>query len=220
MTATAAFNTVVKATGTSTTMTTEACSNVSGQVYQVTSASKRIIDPTSALTVYDDGVEVAAADIESIDFLFGKITFDGAYTVNGAVTVTGKYLPLSTIAQAREFSFTDGNDLPDCTVFQDTTHKYTQALQSLSMTLGLLEVVGTVYDGGTRSFRSVLANGEVVVVEIDIGGSGTLFRSMAIAENVSAGATVSDLVTESLQFRGLTASGAFGDQHAYWGFGS
>jgi len=220
MTASAAFNTVVKATGTSTTMTAEACSLVSGKTYQVTNAAKRVIDPTSALTVLDNGGAVAAANIESIDFLFGKVTFVGGYTVTGAVTVTGKYLPLHTLTYAREFELTDTNMLAEATVFADTTVKRKQTLQSLMVRLGLLERAGLVYNGGSTSLVSVLTAGTVLVIEINVGGSGTIFRAMVIPENVSQGATVAGLLEEGVTFQGLTASGALGDHHAYWGFGT
>lgn len=220
MAATAAHSTVVKATGTSTSMTDEATTNTSGKTYQVTNSAKRVIDPTVAITVKDDAVAVDAADIESVDFLFGTVTFVGGYTVNGAVTITGNYLPLHTLSYAREFEITDSNMLPDATVFTDTVVKRKQTLQALAVRLGLLERVGTVFDGGSKSLASFITSGGLMVLEVNIGGSGTIFRAMVIGESTSAGAQVAGLLDESVSLQGLTASGALGDHHAYWGFGS
>ena len=47
----------------------------------------------------DNGVTVAAANIASIDYLFGQVTFVGGYTVTGPVTMDASYIPTATITE-------------------------------------------------------------------------------------------------------------------------
>src|SRR5690606_16541080 len=61
--------------GNSTSLTDEAMSLVSGKTYQVTDTAKQLLDIGVALVVEDNNVVVSSANIESIDWLFGKVTF-------------------------------------------------------------------------------------------------------------------------------------------------
>lgn len=83
--------------GTST--TGEACSNVSGKIYQMDDATKQLMDPSVAVVVKDNGSTVSSGDISSIDYLFGKVTFDAGYTVTGPVTIDCDYLARTDVAE-------------------------------------------------------------------------------------------------------------------------
>ena len=76
--------------GTSTAMTAEAMSLVSGKTYQVTASTKRNFNPAVAVTVLDNAVAVNVTNILNIDYLFGRVTFIAGYTVTGPVTVTDR----------------------------------------------------------------------------------------------------------------------------------
>lgn len=75
----------------STVMTGEAAAQLAGQAYQITDTAKRLIDETVTMVVYD-GVTDVTAQVASVDYMFGIVTFDVAYTVLGAVTIDGAYL--------------------------------------------------------------------------------------------------------------------------------
>lgn len=90
--------------GTSTAMTDEATTLVSGKTYQITDTAKRAINRAIAITVEDNNVN-RNAEVESFDYLFGKVTFKSSYTVVGPVTITGEYFPMST-ALAKWTAFT------------------------------------------------------------------------------------------------------------------
>ena len=92
--------------GTSTSMTAEATTLVTGKTYRMTNAAKRMLDPSVAVTVDDGGVPIASANIESIDYLHGIIVLDSGYTPSGAITVDANYLPLSQIADVYTTSIT------------------------------------------------------------------------------------------------------------------
>ena len=88
----------IKSSGTSTSMTSEAMSLVSGKTYKIASAAKEIFDYNQALTFSDGSGPISAANIDSIDYLFGTVTFVSTFTPTGSVTVTGHYLPMSEVS--------------------------------------------------------------------------------------------------------------------------
>lgn len=104
--------------GSPTTMTDEAMSLVSGKTYRITASTKRVIDHATAVVVEDGGTPVDAEDILEIDYLMGKVTFQAGYTVGGSVTLTGKYIPMTAMAGAKNFTLTqtaaaiDNTDIP------------------------------------------------------------------------------------------------------------
>ena len=79
----------IKKTGVATVMTDEAASLVGGQVYQVTNDAKRVIDYATAVVVKDNGVD-HTADVASLDYLSGTITFRVGYTITGPVTICNR----------------------------------------------------------------------------------------------------------------------------------
>jgi hypothetical protein len=91
--------------GTSTAMAAEAMTLVSGKTYQITNAAKRIIDRSILPTVFDGGVD-HTADVLSIDYLFGKVTFKAAYAPAGAITITGNYLPTQNLGKSMSHTLT------------------------------------------------------------------------------------------------------------------
>lgn len=99
----------IKKPGTSTVMTTEAMTLVSGKTYQITAASKRIINRAVAVTVFDNAVD-HTADVESIDWLDGKVTFKAAYTVTTPVTITGEYYPTVNVGKFTSYTLTQTAD--------------------------------------------------------------------------------------------------------------
>ena len=136
-------------------MTGEATTLVSGKTYRITDRAKRLIDPAQSLTVLDDGVGVSASDIETIDLLHGKVTFASAYTINGAITITGNYLPLSEITDCRSWSVSASMDLPDATVMSssaDGARKRQPTMRDATCSFSLL-------DDATPQLESLLQAG-------------------------------------------------------------
>jgi hypothetical protein len=76
-------STTVKIGGTPTSFSNEACTKVTANtVYQITDATKRVLDPNTALTVEVDadggwrrGVRDRSASTYTVDYMFGKVTF-------------------------------------------------------------------------------------------------------------------------------------------------
>jgi hypothetical protein len=160
----------VKRSGTSTSMTAEATTLVSGKTYRINNTAKEVWDWTKALTVLDNAIAVSAANIETINWLFGTVTFVPAYVVSGAVTITGWYLPLAEVAKASSFTLTQTVDAIDKTDFDiahgnDGYRVFIPGLRTVSCELG------GFYDA-TEAFWEVLEARDEIVIEINPDGSG------------------------------------------------
>ena len=106
------------ATGSGTSMTGQATTNLGGGVYQITLSTRRAINPNASLTVLDGATTVPSSRYQ-VAYGTGKIIFAG-YTPAGAITVTGEFLTLSKAAQGTEWSLDVQPILEETQVFGDT----------------------------------------------------------------------------------------------------
>jgi hypothetical protein len=157
-------------TGTSTSMTGEAMSVVTGKTYQISDATKRIIDWTKAVTVKDNGVTVSAPNIDNIDYLWGRVTFVSGYTVIGPITITAFYLPSTEISKGSSFTLTQTVQTLDKTDFPTARANNGYRVFDPGLRTVSLEI-GGFYDS-TSEFWTVLEGRENIVIEINPDGSG------------------------------------------------
>jgi hypothetical protein len=168
------YNATLKMTGTSTSTTGEAFTLVSGKTYQVTSTAKRIIDPGVAITVKDNGGAVAASNILSYDYLFGKVTFIPGYTVLGAITADYSYLPTVAIAETRQFKLAVKNKLLDKTSLDSAGVKQRgKGTKEASGSFGSLTMVTATVGAGT--LLALTTGRTPIVLEMNLG-VGNKFR--------------------------------------------
>lgn len=164
----------IKKSGTSTAMTDEAMSVESGLIYQIDAASKQIWDRNVVLDIEDNNIDVAAADIEWVDYLFGRVKFVAGYVVAGPITVSGNYLPTANIGRANGFTLTQTAESVENTDY-DTAQAnggyrtFQQGLKTVS-----LELMGIF--ALSNAFAEALQDREEIVVEINPDGNG---RSVA-----------------------------------------
>lgn len=107
--------------GTATTMTTEACTLVSGTTYQISNVAKRVLDPATAIVVNNGGSPVSSADIVSIDALFGTVTL--ASGTWGTITISGKYIPRSAVAYVKSVKGSIKSEIQDVTVMNSSGYR-------------------------------------------------------------------------------------------------
>lgn len=205
--ATAAWQAQVKVSGTSTAMTGEATTSLGGSQYQVTSATKRIIDPTVAVVVKDGGSTVSSS-LYSVDRLFGIVTFSG-YTPTGAVTVDGSYLPTAAIGECTSVSITVTADLADVSVLESQAKKKASTLLDWSGSLERLALPLDDLDsgtGGTQSLDSWMKAGTPRLLDV-LFTTGARFRGWFVVESYEVSSSVADVVTVSVNVAGA-AQGA------------
>lgn len=195
----AGYKVTLKKSGSSTVMTDEATTLISGKTYQISNSAKRVMNRAVAVVVEDNGSPVSAVNIESIDYLFGRVTFVGGYTVNGAVTITGAYLPMSTIAKANSYTLTQTTNPIDNSVFEvvqanEGYRTYEAGLKTVSLALK------GVYDS-SNAFEDLLEDRAECVIEINPDGTGASiargwFKPMMTGQQGDVG----ELEEQSLNF--------------------
>lgn len=185
--------------GTPTQMTGEAMSVVTGKTYQITNSAKRTFDRNQAITVKDNGSPVSASNIESIDHLFGRVTFVSGYSVVGSITVDAYYLPLAQVGKANGFTLSqtaNANDNTDYETAQGNSgHRtYTYGLKTVS-----LDVSG-IYDA-TNGFVALLRARTELIIEINPdGNSKSVARGYFKPVNTGQSGDVGDLESETITF--------------------
>lgn len=213
MSGTAAYLGTLKPTGTAVPVTAEPCSSISGsdpnKLYQVTSSSRRIWDPTAAIVVKDGGSPVSAA-LYVFDYLFGFVQFAG-HAVTGSITVDGSYLPTVAVAEIRKYSLKIQGEQLDKTSFDSAAanggwRTFMQGLKNGSVDFELLALITAPVDSNTGGLLTLLDNGTPKVLEI--GNGGHFFRIWCVPETLGQTADVGGLVVGSMSWKqGAPASG-------------
>jgi len=151
------------------TLTDAAMSQVGAtKTYVVTDTSKSRLDPATPIVVKDNAVD-KTAEVESIDFLFGKVTFKSSYTVTGPVTISGKSIPVTAIAGAKSFTLTqtaaaiDNTDIP--------TAKGNGGFRTFEYGLKTVSLEMSGIYKASNGFVTALKSREPIFVEINPDGS-------------------------------------------------
>lgn len=194
------YQALIKKTGAGVVMTDEPMALVSGLTYQITDTTKRLIDVATTVVVEDGGVD-HTADVEKIDYLFGKVTFKSTYTVTGAVTITGKYLPSSQICAMNKFTLSqqaESIDETDLCVAQTNSgfRQYAVGLKTVS-----LELSG--FYRSTNAFLDAVKNRSLVLIELNPDGAGKsvargLFKPKSDKQSGKVGALEEETMMYSL----------------------
>lgn len=189
-----------KKTGTTTAFTGEAMTLVSGKTYKITDATKNIFDRTVALTVYDNAADVTA-QVESVDHLFGRITFLGTYTVTGAVTIDGSYLPTTSVGTAKDYTLTMNADSVDTTSF--AVAKANGGYSTFVPGLKTVSVDASGFYALSNGFRTLVNSRAEVIVEINPEGSNLstargFFKATSTGQSGDAGGNESETITFEL----------------------
>ena len=177
--------------GTPTGFTDEAMTLVAGTTatYQIDDASKEVWDRTKATNFDDGAVLIDAADIVSVDYLFGRVTLTAA--AGGAVTCVGEYFARETIARANTYNLTMTADSVDGSFFAAVQANggnriFTPGLRTVALELG---GIFTASD----SAKAELAARSELIIEIDPAGDGLavargFFKYATVAQAGAVGA--------------------------------
>lgn len=185
----AGYNAKLMGPGTPTSMAAEALTLVSGKTYRITAATKRMLSLGHTITVYDNAVD-ATAEVASIDYLTGTVTFDSGYTVTGPVTLDGYYIPMTQLGKARSFSLTQTKAELDNTTYEaaQTNGGYRTfdpaGLKTANLEIGSIFLNSTIWLPLLRA-RSVV----YVECDLDISDPGkTMFRGFyRVSSHVGSG---------------------------------
>jgi len=160
--------------GTPTSTTAEACALVSGKTYQVTNTAHRVMDYNNTVTVLDNSVN-QTANVLSIDYLTGTVTFLSTYTVTGPVTMTYYYVPMTQIAKAKSTKLSLTQTAIDQTGYDDAQGNsgfrvMVPGLRSVTLELG------NIFKA-SNAWETALQGRGYVMIALDLNGDGlTVFR--------------------------------------------
>jgi len=163
------YTTTLKKQGTSTSVTGEAFSQDSGQIYSIDDATKQIWDRSATITFYDGTTDINA-EVEWIDPLFGRVKFLDTYTISGAVTADLSYFPTSALGKANSVDLTMSTDPIDNSDFATVQgnggyRTFEPGLRTYSISLS------GIYDASI-DLLDELENRNELIVEVDLGGNG------------------------------------------------
>lgn len=198
------YKATLKRTGTSTALASPAATTVDPEdalKFYITNRAQSLLDSTVSVDVLDDGVSVDADDIEYIDYLQGAVKFVTGYTVDGAITIDGSYLPLSAICFAQNFTLTQGADTENVTDFCAAQANGGYAVFSYQQQNAELSMDGFYSD--TSGFFADLLSREQVIIEVNPDGEGKsvargYFRASSHSQSGDVGSTEAESITYAL----------------------
>ena len=185
--------------GTPTVADGEAFTQEAGQIYAITNAARQLWDRSDTVVVYDNAVVVGAADIVSIDYLFGRITFRTGYSVTGPVTADISFFGTTVIGRANSYTLTmsaEEIDESDFAAVQANTgyRVFTPGLRTVGLELG------GIFDATEALAADVQARTELII-EVDPAGDGSsIARGFFKAVDTGQSGSVGGLEEESVNF--------------------
>lgn len=195
----AGYRTQIKLGGTPTPFTDTATTALSSVKYQITDATKRVLDRDTLPTVKDTAVAVDSS-LYTLDYLFGVITFTAV--PSGDVTVSGSYLPVGSserIANVTTYELNMGGTLLDDTNLksaQDSSgyRNRIYGLQDTSVSLsGFHDMSSAVEDA--------LNNRSAVLIDVDSVGIAGIYRGWFKVENKNLSGGVDELESEDISLQ-------------------
>lgn len=185
------YKALVKAESSQIAFTDEATTTSDNITYQITDTAKRIWGFDSTIIVED--AAVPTTEDYTINRFNGTITFDSE-DGGRVITVTGDYVLLTTVAEAKEWSFDGVMELPDSTVFQDTERGFTPALLTATATIGKFYSVDNY-------FIDMLFDGTTKVIELYPDSTGDPFIVYGLVASDSITTAIEALIEESINIQ-------------------
>ena len=191
--------------GTTTSFTSEAMTLVSGTTYAITNAAKNVWDHAVAVSVFDGVTDITATNVSSVDYLFGRVTLTAPPA--GAVTVTGSYLPMTSVGTARDFSLAMTADSIDTTDF--ATAAANGGFSTHVMGLRTVGLDASGFYATANGFKTLLTGRSELVVSINPDGTNKsvargYFRATGTGQSGDAGGNEN----ESVKFELSVPTGA------------
>lgn len=186
---------LIKVTGAGLAFTGEACTTISANtVYQITNTVKQVWDRSAAITVLKDAVSQSSA-LYTLNRLTGTITFLADIGGGHTITVTGTYLPVSTAAQAKTYSYALSANNLDVTKFGDTLRTRIQ---------GMKDIKGSANSWKVDTYFTDALNAAVpIVLEFWIDTNSTFdMRAWAMLDNATVQSVLTGAVDVPITFVG------------------
>lgn len=186
----AGYKAKILKSGAATAFAAEAMTLVSGKTYKITDPTKNVWDRAVAVVVKDGGID-HTTDVETIDFLFGRVTFKAAYSPAGAITADGSYLPMTALGKAHEVKMTQTAAVIDETDFGTAQSNSGYTICDYGLQTVKIDLTG-FYDVSS-ALRAQLTSRSELIIEINPDGNSKslargFFRCVSEAQSGDVGA--------------------------------
>jgi hypothetical protein len=185
----------VKVSGSPLDLIDAATSTADNKTYQVTDPTKRIFAPDADIVVEEDGVPTAEA--YQVNRLNGSVEFQNVDALRGVVTITGKYLALSDVAEAHEFNYALEANNESAPRFQSEWQHRQQTTKDLNAELAAW------HDVNTTVFYDAITSGNTMILEFYVNDVLDL-RAWCKAASDEIETAADALIEESIEFEGTT----------------
>ena len=208
------YTSTLKKQGTATSATGEAMTVVSGKTYAIDAVAKNMWDRSVAAVVYDGAVD-KTDEVESINYLFGEVTFKSTYTVTGAVTVDVDYFPTAVLARTNSYSLGMTMTPIDASDFAGVVANSGYNIFQAGLRAVTLELTG-IYDSA-YNVKTVLQGRDELVIELDpVGTSKSFMRGFFKVLTDSQGGDVGALEEETISLTHFVPSDPLIDVVLAW----
>lgn len=192
----------MKVSGSAVSFTDEATTADGARIrYQITDTVKRVWDPTVAVVVERDtggGFGAVASTEYTLNRLTGTVVFGVAQAVGTAIRVDGSYLPLSTAAEAKSYTWELVGTNADAGVFGDDWMKRVQIRRDVRGTIGQ-------WRSTDAFFETQLLAGNPVVLQFYADASlSPEMSAFAFLSPQEIQAVVDGLIEQTVTFNGST----------------
>lgn len=221
----AGYATTVSITGDSTAFANTVLTEVTTDtVFQMPSASQRILDPSVAITVQVDAdgggagaYATVAADTYVVDYLNGTVTFPTPLAGVATVRMSGSYLALLPVAEARRVTIDRTRDELENTVFGNSEKRYMAGQRSAEGEIESLDIGTTDLDAGasTVTIEALFNAGTPKLLQVAIGTK--TFRAWVRLFGLSAESSPSELVTANITWKAIAYPGSGQTEKAAFG---
>lgn len=202
--------------GTPTTLTNAATTGTGLGPYQINDATKRVLDPDTAVTIKDGGVTVPSGNIAAVDFLFGTVTFASGHAPGGAVTITGKYIPLVQLLYSASVDVKIGRQKYDATRLSDDFVRSVAGKVEVEAVLKTNEpFITDIGDGRTLAEMLNARTPVLVDVGFDADDTHALRFWSVLAGDASLDLKPEDIQRGSLTFAGYPRESQEGQVYLY-----
>lgn len=192
MTGVAGYGASIKKSGSTTVFVNEDFTNTTGDTWQIDDTVKRVFDKDSLPGFYDDNIAIPANEVQSIDYLYGRVTFTS--TKVGPIVANGSYFPMLEIAGAKEISLNRTVAIHDDTSTGNAGfHTKVYGLQDITMTLSR-------WDDLTKEFTNILKNRKEVIIEFAPTVDKS-YRGWFVIDSAGQSLDLNALIEESISFQ-------------------
>ena len=199
MAATAGYNAALKVGGTATTITDEATTELDAgppQVFQITNAAKQVLDPATAVVIKDETTADVTDDF-AIDFNTGTVTSEtGGYV---SVTISGKYIPLHTVARVQVATINASVAELDKSSLGNAYTEFDCGQMTAEGEINYLAALSDVLDGGSLTWQSLFDGRTMFLLQAEY--ASRLFIAWVHLRGVPSELPQGGLVTHNISFK-------------------